>query len=126
MPNSELIMQLEIEFLYCANDKDWWLLIIFLFYVTFLFFLVFVYGATGAGKTFTMLGKRENNPGIMYHTMAQLYQEISAVSNEKECHIGVSFVEVSPISIDVRYIYFQLLVVLFFQNKIYTWAYYYY
>ncbi|XP_075213964.1 kinesin-like protein at 67A isoform X2 [Lycorma delicatula] len=54
---------------------------------------VFVYGATGAGKTHTMLGNRDN-PGIMYHTMAELYNQIEQMAEERECHVGVSFVEV--------------------------------
>ena len=30
---------------------------------------VFAYGATGAGKTFTMLGNKEN-PGVIYKTVS--------------------------------------------------------
>jgi kinesin family member 18/19 len=34
---------------------------------------VFAYGATGAGKTHTMLGSAEK-PGIMFQTMRELFQ----------------------------------------------------
>ena len=34
---------------------------------------VFAYGATGAGKTFTMLGNQVN-PGIMYQTMKEIFE----------------------------------------------------
>ncbi|RZF42231.1 hypothetical protein LSTR_LSTR004380 [Laodelphax striatellus] len=54
---------------------------------------VFVYGATGSGKTHTMLGSREN-PGIMYHTMVELYSQIEKVKADKTCNVGVTFVEV--------------------------------
>ena len=33
---------------------------------------VFAYGATGAGKTFTMLGNKEN-PGVIYKTVSTIY-----------------------------------------------------
>ena len=39
---------------------------------------VFVYGATGSGKTHTMLGK-ENNPGITLRTVVELYKRIDQV-----------------------------------------------
>ncbi|XP_039300662.1 kinesin-like protein KIF18A isoform X1 [Nilaparvata lugens] len=54
---------------------------------------VFVYGATGSGKTHTMLGSREN-PGIMYHTMVELYAQIEKVKADKNFQVGVTFVEV--------------------------------
>ncbi|KAG9352705.1 hypothetical protein JZ751_021119, partial [Albula glossodonta] len=43
---------------------------------------VFAYGATGAGKTHTMLGS-ENNPGVMYLTMKELFNRIDEVKDEK-------------------------------------------
>lgn len=33
---------------------------------------VLAYGATGAGKTHTMIGN-QNNKGIMYHTMTEIF-----------------------------------------------------
>ena len=40
---------------------------------------VFVYGATGSGKTHTMLGK-EDNPGITLRTVIELYKRIDQVN----------------------------------------------
>ncbi|KAL8566399.1 hypothetical protein ACOMHN_011978 [Nucella lapillus] len=54
---------------------------------------VFAYGATGAGKTHTMLGK-ESNPGVIYHTMIHLYRHIAELSSEKTCDVAVSYLEV--------------------------------
>ncbi|KPI94068.1 Kinesin-like protein KIF18A [Papilio xuthus] len=54
---------------------------------------VFVYGATGAGKTFTMIGNIEN-PGITYLTMEHLFHTIGSFGNEREFDIGVSYIEV--------------------------------
>ncbi|KFM13312.1 Kinesin-like KIF18B, partial [Aptenodytes forsteri] len=54
---------------------------------------VFAYGATGAGKTYTMLGS-EKSPGIMYLTMVELYKRIEARKEEKSCKVLVSYQEV--------------------------------
>ncbi|NXD72068.1 KI18B protein, partial [Eolophus roseicapillus] len=54
---------------------------------------VFAYGATGAGKTYTMLGS-ERSPGIMYFTMVELYKRIEARKQEKSCGVLVSYQEV--------------------------------
>ncbi|XP_008111430.2 kinesin-like protein KIF18B [Anolis carolinensis] len=54
---------------------------------------VFAYGATGAGKTHTMLGS-EKEPGIMYLTMQELYKEIEARKEEKHCEVLISYQEV--------------------------------
>ncbi|XP_072940210.1 kinesin-like protein KIF18A isoform X1 [Epargyreus clarus] len=54
---------------------------------------VFVYGATGAGKTFTMIGSKEN-PGITYLTMEHLFYTINSFEREREFDIGVSYIEV--------------------------------
>ncbi|NXE82518.1 KI18B protein, partial [Cochlearius cochlearius] len=54
---------------------------------------VFAYGATGAGKTYTMLGS-EKSPGIMYLTMVELYKRIEARREEKSCEVLVSYQEV--------------------------------
>lgn len=58
---------------------------------------VFVYGATGAGKTFTMIGSKEN-PGITYLTMEHLFYTINSFEKEREFDIGVSYIEVSIFS----------------------------
>ena len=39
---------------------------------------VFAYGATGAGKTFTMLGGGDMQPGIVYHTLRDLFTKIDS------------------------------------------------
>ncbi|XP_065200738.1 kinesin-like protein KIF18A [Planococcus citri] len=54
---------------------------------------VFVYGATGAGKTFTMLGN-DQTPGIIYLTMQSLYEKINELQDEKHFDIGISYLEV--------------------------------
>ncbi|XP_059613334.1 kinesin-like protein KIF18A [Phlebotomus argentipes] len=54
---------------------------------------VFVYGATGAGKTFTMLGK-EGTPGITYLTIQELFRQMGELQQERKFAIGVSYLEV--------------------------------
>lgn len=55
--------------------------------------VVFVYGATGAGKTFTMLGN-DNNYGITYLTMKDLYKKVNEQEDSKKFEIYVSYLEV--------------------------------
>ena len=57
------------------------------------YFSVFAYGATGAGKTFTMLGNAQN-PGVIFLTMMDLYDRIEAMKDEKICDVAVSYLEV--------------------------------
>lgn len=54
---------------------------------------VFAYGATGAGKTFTMLGD-QSNPGVMFLTMMELYSRINACKDDKVSDVAVSYLEV--------------------------------
>lgn len=54
---------------------------------------VFVYGATGAGKTYTMLGSTDT-PGITYLTMKQLFQRLGELECERKFEIGISYLEV--------------------------------
>ncbi|XP_041472095.1 kinesin-like protein KIF18A [Lytechinus variegatus] len=54
---------------------------------------VFAYGATGAGKTFTMLGG-PNQPGIMFLTVMELYQKIASEKSEKLSDVAVSYLEI--------------------------------
>ncbi|XP_076726900.2 kinesin-like protein KIF18B [Callospermophilus lateralis] len=54
---------------------------------------VFAYGATGAGKTHTMLGK-EGDPGIMYLTTMELYRRFEACQEEKQFEVLISYLEV--------------------------------
>lgn len=54
---------------------------------------VFVYGATGAGKTFTMLGS-DDNPGITFRTVSALYDRIEELKDELSCEVAVSYLEI--------------------------------
>ncbi|XP_028408908.1 kinesin-like protein KIF18A [Dendronephthya gigantea] len=54
---------------------------------------VFAYGATGAGKTHTMLGN-DKTPGVMLLTMIDLYKRIEEMKHEKTCEVAVSYLEV--------------------------------
>ncbi|XP_072236828.1 kinesin-like protein KIF18A [Leuresthes tenuis] len=54
---------------------------------------VFAYGATGAGKTHTMLGS-QNNPGVMYRTMTDLFKRMDDAKEEKEFAVAFSYLEV--------------------------------
>ena len=56
--------------------------------------LVFAYGATGAGKTFTMLGSK-TSPGITYLTIMELYRQMDMLTSEREFEVAVSHLEVS-------------------------------
>ncbi|XP_042342625.1 kinesin-like protein KIF18A isoform X1 [Plectropomus leopardus] len=54
---------------------------------------VFAYGATGAGKTHTMLGT-QNDPGVMYRTMTELFKRMDEAKEEKEFAVAFSYLEV--------------------------------
>ncbi|XP_063986484.1 kinesin-like protein KIF18A [Diachasmimorpha longicaudata] len=54
---------------------------------------VFAYGATGAGKTHTMLG-REGDPGITYRTMAELFTQIERQKENRNFTLGVTYLEI--------------------------------
>ncbi|XP_070765166.1 kinesin-like protein KIF18A [Enoplosus armatus] len=54
---------------------------------------VFAYGATGAGKTHTMLGS-QNEPGVMYCTMKELFKRMDDAKEEKEFAVAFSYLEV--------------------------------
>lgn len=54
---------------------------------------VFVYGQTGSGKTYTMLGS-ENNPGITFLTMRELFLQIENLKEERKFDIGICYLEV--------------------------------
>jgi kinesin family protein 18/19 len=54
---------------------------------------VFTYGATGAGKTFTMLGNH-SEPGIMSLTLHELFTKLNSIREQNEFKIKCSFVEV--------------------------------
>jgi len=54
---------------------------------------VFAYGATGAGKTHTMLGNKEDL-GITYRTVAELFSEIERQGKHREFNLCVSYLEI--------------------------------
>ncbi|XP_003511005.1 kinesin-like protein KIF18A isoform X1 [Cricetulus griseus] len=54
---------------------------------------VLAYGATGAGKTHTMLGSAAE-PGVMYLTMVALFKSMDEIKEEKVCSTAVSYLEV--------------------------------
>ncbi|KAJ3275760.1 Kinesin-like protein kif19 [Terramyces sp. JEL0728] len=56
---------------------------------------VFAYGATGAGKTYTMMGT-ESKPGIMYLTLNTIFQKISDKSKGDlgKYKISISYLEI--------------------------------
>uniref|UniRef100_A0A8B9ZET9 Kinesin-like protein n=1 Tax=Anas platyrhynchos TaxID=8839 RepID=A0A8B9ZET9_ANAPL len=62
---------------------------------------VLAYGATGAGKTHTMLGSPED-PGVMYLTMMALYNCMDQIKEDKICNVAVSYLEVYNEQIPVR------------------------
>lgn len=55
---------------------------------------MFAYGATGAGKTHTMLGS-QNEPGVMYRTMKELFKRMDDAKEEKEFAVAFSYLEVN-------------------------------
>lgn len=54
---------------------------------------VFAYGATGCGKTHTILGSIEQ-PGVIFLTMEQLYQKIDLLEDTKHVNVTVLFLEI--------------------------------
>lgn len=54
---------------------------------------VFAYGQTGAGKTYTMLGN-EQNPGIMFNTMKEVFVQMKQHQSNRDYIIRVSFLEI--------------------------------
>ena len=54
---------------------------------------VFAYGATGSGKTYTMLGNSQNERGIMPRAVSDLFKILQKKKN-KEFRIQVSYIEI--------------------------------
>lgn len=54
---------------------------------------VFAYGATGCGKTHTILGT-PSDPGIIFLTMQELYKRIEELQDSKIFEVSVSFLEI--------------------------------
>jgi len=55
---------------------------------------VFAYGATGAGKTFTMFGSEVSGPGILPLTIIDMFRTMERRQNDKNYRVTVSFLEV--------------------------------
>jgi len=58
---------------------------------------VFAYGATGAGKTYTMLGTAEC-PGVTFSAVMALFSKIDDNKSERVYDVSVSYLEVRNIS----------------------------
>ena len=54
---------------------------------------VFAYGATGSGKTYTMVGNGEN-PGLMVRTISDLFNMIKSNNNDNNYRITINYIEV--------------------------------
>ncbi|CAG0886132.1 unnamed protein product [Cyprideis torosa] len=54
---------------------------------------VMAYGATGSGKTHTMLGS-EKDPGLVFHTIHTMYDQMQTRSDEYRTDLSVSYLEV--------------------------------
>ncbi|XP_078347160.1 kinesin-like protein KIF19 [Oculina patagonica] len=54
---------------------------------------VFAYGATGAGKTFTMLGT-DKEPGIMARTLNDLFFEMDKTKEDMKYKVSMSYLEI--------------------------------
>lgn len=54
---------------------------------------VFAYGATGCGKTHTILGNPQD-PGVIFLTMKELYQRIDSLSDTRLFDVSISFLEI--------------------------------
>lgn len=54
---------------------------------------MFAYGATGAGKTHTMLGTSDA-PGVMFLTMKDLFARMDLIKEDKVFNIAFSYLEV--------------------------------
>lgn len=54
---------------------------------------VFAYGATGSGKTHTMLGSQED-PGVIFFTTMELFREIESRATDEQLELSVSYFEI--------------------------------
>lgn len=54
---------------------------------------VFAYGATGCGKTHTILGT-PTDPGVIFLTMKELYERINILSDTKIVDVSILFLEI--------------------------------
>lgn len=54
---------------------------------------VFAYGATGSGKTHTMLGTPDN-PGVIFYTTMELFRMIDDKSEDEQLELSISYFEI--------------------------------
>lgn len=54
---------------------------------------IMAYGQTGSGKTYTMIGE-DDNPGLYFTAVDELFERISERKKLIEYEIGVSIVEI--------------------------------
>lgn len=54
---------------------------------------VFAYGATGSGKTYTMLGSNED-PGVIFFTTMDLFRQLEEKSEEEKLELSISYFEI--------------------------------
>jgi kinesin family protein 18/19 len=54
---------------------------------------VFAYGATGSGKTHTMLGTNDQ-PGVMFQTMSEIFLRLQELLADRDYEIRISFLEI--------------------------------
>lgn len=54
---------------------------------------MFAYGATGSGKTHTMLGSPED-PGVIFFTTMELFRVIETRSQEEQLDLSISYFEI--------------------------------
>ncbi|XP_054154373.1 kinesin-like protein KIF18A [Oppia nitens] len=54
---------------------------------------VFAYGATGSGKTHTMLGSADD-PGVIFFTTMELFRKLEEKSDEEKLELSISYFEI--------------------------------
>lgn len=54
---------------------------------------MFAYGATGAGKTYTMMGN-QSNKGLMLLAVEELFKQIEKNKGERDYKLSIRFLEI--------------------------------
>lgn len=54
---------------------------------------MFAYGATGAGKTYTMMGNHSNK-GLMLLAVEELFKQIEQNKGERDYKLSIRFLEI--------------------------------
>jgi len=74
---------------------------------------VFAYGATGAGKTYTMLGTADS-PGVTFLSVMALYEQIESCSSKTNYDVACSYLEVGKMDMIKLYLLNLLFILLSF------------